>query len=516
MANKIISTFAAAAPFYDQEKADRQIRYYQWQSNYPTRDEVTRERRHSETDGMTVRFMDEKGERYDGYSVEVPRNRSLNHLHSQDRGLSLGQSPELHQLFRFVPVRLPIRPISGGRIESQRPVTRVIPTDLARVAREVEADWLRSLQQPQNRNRAIRWFVEKLQRYEHMSPEVRLPRSHYGMNPEGSQTYDELNSEAEQAIVKIDRWLGFECQELAKRYFADLSVDRGYALVEIHNALNHLTALRMEIQAIYNNAADQLCGLLGGPGLPIVRELTTMPSQSFLRVSHCMAEIELYLRLYESPETVERFRAEPLVDCVRSLGLLVLMRAKDAAIQFMIAPSVKIHTENNHIHRADGPAVEWGEPAPERQGFISEEYFLEGYLMQPSWVVSPESISLDQINATWNTEIRRIMIGLYGWDRYLENMRSTPVDMAVVSAGGSNWIETLFDASSADNMRVLMTYDPSTGGRFSLVVPPECSTCHQAQEFLSGGDDVFSGLGPEMMEEAHSRPNGNPYPRIRT
>lgn len=103
-------------------------------------------------------------------------------------------------------------------------------------------------------------------------------------------------------------------------------------------------------------------------------------------------------------------------------------------------------------------------------------------------VMSPQSQTIEQINNEENQEIKRVRIERYGWRKYLEAVNAKVLNVSVNSFS----MESLMDAH---NMKILCTYDPSTGRIYALEVDPECQTCEQAQRYLLAPNIAFSGCG---------------------
>jgi hypothetical protein len=484
--------FKIGADYADMARTDLHYEYHQWRANHALRDEFggrrgsARQYRDVVTDGNPFHIM-------------------TNEMPPVSYGLGLTEADNLSRIDRLINL-LP---------HMLKKVEATIPANLATLAREVEADWLDRLRNPQPKARlgAIRWVQDRLQQLEGMMIEVSfIPRRVERENMS-------RNSEAMEVAIRMARWMAFECRSLVRRYFENMMPEESLSFLAINESLKHLDGLHQEIQAYWLQFGDWCRMYHSGPyhSSEIDRGIANMPSESALRISLVLSQLELWLRIHR-PDAVAEFNADTFVRSIRSLGLLMMNWVDDERVGFMVLPWIQIHTENSHIHRSDGPAIEWsGMPPPMHGGLkAGSAYFIEGYEVDELAVMNPELISLDSITNEWNVEVRRILIGLYGWERYLENTQALVLDVAVVTAGGSAWMETLFDVSRGRVGKVLLTYDPSTSGRFALAVPDMTFTCHQAQVFLSGMDSLFAGLGKEMQESANMQKSKNPYPMIRT
>jgi hypothetical protein len=128
----------------------------------------------------------------------------------------------------------------------------------------------------------------------------------------------------------------------------------------------------------------------------------------------------------------------------------------------------------NRLHSEDGPSIEWSD------GYAL--WHLHGVAVPCHVVLKPESITIAEINAEKNAEVRRIMIERMGWTRYL-------------SEAGARIIETRRDDIQAtteslmettDGARVLVCACPSTARVYAMRVPREIASCQRAQQWLAG------------------------------
>jgi hypothetical protein len=144
--------------------------------------------------------------------------------------------------------------------------------------------------------------------------------------------------------------------------------------------------------------------------------------------------------------------------------------------------------DSGGIHCEDGPAVEYAD------GY--KLWALEGYLVPEQVVMSPMTQTLEDIHNEENEEIRRIRINRFGWSRYITESWGKILDLAMPQYGG---MEALIKTSMGV---VLCTYDPSTGRPYSLEVPPDLTTCEQAQRYLLAPDVAFGrhGIDADKVE----------------
>lgn len=84
------------------------------------------------------------------------------------------------------------------------------------------------------------------------------------------------------------------------------------------------------------------------------------------------------------------------------------------------APQTFLFNQRNFLHNADGPAITF------RDGY--KVYSLNGVTISPKLLEKPESITLEEIAAQNNVELRRIMIQQYGVERYTTDSGAKVID----------------------------------------------------------------------------------------
>ena len=131
-------------------------------------------------------------------------------------------------------------------------------------------------------------------------------------------------------------------------------------------------------------------------------------------------------------------------------------------------PKTIVTNERGFLSCTTGAAIEY------RDG--TAFYFLEGVKVPMEVVTEPQNLTMKSISSERNAEVRRLMIKQYGLPRYLKDTGAKLLD----SVRG----EKLFE--DKDNARFLICTDGSTGKIYELTVPPDTTTCKEAQESLSG------------------------------
>jgi hypothetical protein len=131
--------------------------------------------------------------------------------------------------------------------------------------------------------------------------------------------------------------------------------------------------------------------------------------------------------------------------------------------------------ERNRPHCEDGPSHRW------RDGWSI--YHLRGVVVTRQIVEQPQTLTIEQIRAEQNAEVRRLMIERRGWPWYLKTISARVLNQRRNDAESTE--EALMDCA-ADG-RVLVCSCPSTARVYALEVPNNVDTCRAAQAYLSGG-----------------------------
>ena len=120
----------------------------------------------------------------------------------------------------------------------------------------------------------------------------------------------------------------------------------------------------------------------------------------------------------------------------------------------------------NRLHNPDGPAMRF------RDGYSI--YAVNGVVV-PEWVIeTPEKITPQLIEGEKNAEVRRVMIGKYGWHNFLHNVDAKLIDRDPDPTIGELWRWWEPDGVEVKIIRALNgTPDPETGEEkwYSLRVP---------------------------------------------
>jgi len=122
----------------------------------------------------------------------------------------------------------------------------------------------------------------------------------------------------------------------------------------------------------------------------------------------------------------------------------------------------------NRLHNTAGPALAF------RDGYAI--YAVNGVII-PSWIIEePEKLSPKIITSEKNTEIRRVMMQLYGWEKILSEVDAQLIDAHPDPTIGELWRWSEPDGIDMQVLRVKNgTPEPETGGDkwYSIRVPLE-------------------------------------------
>lgn len=133
-------------------------------------------------------------------------------------------------------------------------------------------------------------------------------------------------------------------------------------------------------------------------------------------------------------------------------------------------PDTFLLDEQNRPHNDNGPFLRW------RDG--SALYAIHGVHI-PAWVFEqPEWLTTSTIRSQNNTEVQRIMIERYGWDRYVADLGGKVVDH------DERW-GTLLDTSGGLVLKVI-NRSPEPDGSFRQYVLPVADRCQPLPDTPNG------------------------------
>ena len=136
------------------------------------------------------------------------------------------------------------------------------------------------------------------------------------------------------------------------------------------------------------------------------------------------------------------------------------------------APQTFLLNQRNFLHNDNGPAITF------KDGY--KVFSLNGVTVSPKLLEQPESITIEQIAAETNVELRRIMIQRYGVERYTEDSGAKIID--------SDEYGTLYKKEQQSDEPIVIvkvinaTPEPDGSGpkQYFLRVPPHIVTAKEA------------------------------------
>jgi hypothetical protein len=174
------------------------------------------------------------------------------------------------------------------------------------------------------------------------------------------------------------------------------------------------------------------------------------------------------------------------VELLRDFGQMISCAIVYDGVAIVSENPVEVHwdAENECLNNPKGPAIRY------KDDF--SVWAIGGVIVDEQIVMRPETQTLEQINSEEDQEVKRLRITGYGWDKYCQEMNATVLDVKTVQLPNTNsmWMESLM---GLENMKVLFTYDPSTGRPYALEVDPRCNTCEEAQEYLASPGEALEG-----------------------
>ncbi len=136
-------------------------------------------------------------------------------------------------------------------------------------------------------------------------------------------------------------------------------------------------------------------------------------------------------------------------------------------------------------HSSTGPAISYADGL--------EVYALHGRRVPADTILHPERLTVNEIRACTDAELRRALRELYGDLRYLTDTGAKLVDMDTVpvdalAPGARSLTRALLEDD--EGHRFLVSSDGSTSRVYHMRVPRSCKTCAEAYVALSGRPDV--------------------------
>lgn len=159
--------------------------------------------------------------------------------------------------------------------------------------------------------------------------------------------------------------------------------------------------------------------------------------------------------------------------------------------EYPFGPIQRVTNEEGNLHKDDGPAyitptrITWYRNGrkhgldADKWGSIS--YYYEGVRIPPHFYTKPESLSITEVLAHTNTEVRYVGIKIVGMDKVLESNRTTIIHKDEEKNQILFQIKGIFEEPVSYVKVVNSTQEPDgTYKDYYLCVPPDMKTCQQA------------------------------------
>ena len=159
--------------------------------------------------------------------------------------------------------------------------------------------------------------------------------------------------------------------------------------------------------------------------------------------------------------------------------------------EYPFGPIQRFTNEEGNLHKDDGPAyitptrITWYRNGrkhgldADKWGSIS--YYYEGVRIPPHFYTKPDSLTITEVLAHPNTEVRYVGIKIVGMDRVLESNNTTIIHKDKQKNQILFQIKGIFDEPVSYVKVVNSTQEPDgTYKDYYLCVPPTVKTCQQA------------------------------------
>jgi len=159
--------------------------------------------------------------------------------------------------------------------------------------------------------------------------------------------------------------------------------------------------------------------------------------------------------------------------------------------EYPFGPITRFTNEEGNLHKDDGPAyitptrITWYRNGKkhgldaDKWGSIS--YYYEGVRIPPHFYTKPDSLTITEVLAHPNTEVRYVGIKIVGMDRVLDSENTTIIHKDKQKNQILFQIKGIFDEPVSYVKVVNSTQEPDgTYKDYYLCVPPTVKTCQQA------------------------------------
>ena len=159
--------------------------------------------------------------------------------------------------------------------------------------------------------------------------------------------------------------------------------------------------------------------------------------------------------------------------------------------EYPFGPITRFTNEEGNLHKDDGPAyitptrITWYRNGrkhgldADKWGSIS--YYYEGVRIPPHFYTKPDSLTITEVLAHPNTEVRYVGIKIVGMDRVLDSNNTTIIHKDKQKNQILFQIKGIFEEPVSYVKVVNSTQEPDgTYKDYYLCVPPTVKTCQQA------------------------------------
>jgi len=117
-------------------------------------------------------------------------------------------------------------------------------------------------------------------------------------------------------------------------------------------------------------------------------------------------------------------------------------------------------------------------------------YAVHGVRVSSVVIEKPQSLTVADVAKEQNTEVRRVMMGVFPLPRFVKESGAETVDLDSTLHNG---MRALIHAKVGDDINQwLHVADPSTARTYWLDVPPDVKTCAEANKYLESGLPDFA------------------------
>lgn len=99
----------------------------------------------------------------------------------------------------------------------------------------------------------------------------------------------------------------------------------------------------------------------------------------------------------------------------------------------------------------------------------------------------PESLTAEEILATRNIELRRVMMERMGYEKFMKEANAEVLDEDTDAGGKRQLLKVPIE--NDEDLVCVSVFCPSTGKHYIIRVPPGAKNCHEAVAWIAGFDD---------------------------